>query len=233
MKSETTGFSTILDAPGNVSATKKLSDILGPKVFSFPKPSEMVRILVEQTTNPGDLILDSFAGSGTTGHAVLALNKADGGNRRFILVEMDPKIATEVTAQRLSRVIKGYGETPGLGGGFRFCTLGPTVFDERGKIRDEVSFRDLAHHIFFSETGEPLPKSVNGQSPLIGVLNDTAYYLLYSGNSGEMLSTVTLRKLPKHAGKKVIYGDSCRMSRSQLKNLGVMFKQIPYEIKVT
>jgi adenine-specific DNA-methyltransferase len=79
MKSETTGFSTILDAPGNVSATKTLSDILGPKVFAFPKPEPLIRQLVEQATEQDSLVLDSFAGSGTTGHAVLSLNQQDGG----------------------------------------------------------------------------------------------------------------------------------------------------------
>lgn len=113
MKTETTGFSTVLDAPGNVTATKALSEILGPKVFAFPKPVELVRQLIEQVTDGNSIILDSFAGSGTTGHSVMKLNKEDGGNRRFILVEMDSNICRNVTAERLRRVSQGYKNAKG------------------------------------------------------------------------------------------------------------------------
>jgi len=111
-------------------------------------------------TNPGDLILDSFAGSGTTGHAVMQLNKEDGGNRRFIMVEMDPNICRNVTAERVKRVSEGYtngGGKPveGLGSGFRFATLGDALFDERGNIRNTVRFGDLARHVYFVESGRP------------------------------------------------------------------------------
>ena len=93
MQSSTTGFSTVLDAPGNVEATKELGDLMGPKAFAFPKPSRLIALLIDQAAEPDDLILDSFAGSGTTGHAVLSLNSQDGRNRRFILVEMESSIA--------------------------------------------------------------------------------------------------------------------------------------------
>jgi adenine specific DNA methylase Mod len=77
MQSSTTGFSSVLDAPGNVEATKDLSALMGPKAFAFPKPARLIEILLEQATSPGDLVLDSFAGSGTTGHAVLKINAAN------------------------------------------------------------------------------------------------------------------------------------------------------------
>ena len=106
----------------------------GERVFENPKDHEVIMRLVRYVTKPGDLILDSFAGSGTTGHAVLQLNKDDGGNRRFILIEMEQKICREVTAKRLNRVIEGYEGTLGLGGGFRYCVLGEPLLMSAGEF---------------------------------------------------------------------------------------------------
>ncbi len=108
MQTPTTGFSTVLDAPGNVVATKELSELMGPKAFTFPKPSHLIALLIEQATGPNELVLDSFAGSGTTGEAVLHLNKKDGGNRRFILIEVESSVARDVTIERVRRVAKGF-----------------------------------------------------------------------------------------------------------------------------
>ena len=140
---------------------------------------------------PGDLVLDSFAGSGTTGHAVLQINKIDvGWDRRFILMELDPNIALNIGAERLRRVIQGYTwndqkgnehQEAGLGSGFRFCELGETLFDASGRIRPQVSFTDLAQHVFYSETNRPLPQSARPETPLLGVVDDLAVYLLYNG----------------------------------------------------
>ena len=244
MKSSTTGFSTILDAPGNVTATKELSEILGPKVFVFPKPSEMVRILVEQVSDSDSIILDSFAGTGTTAHAVVRQNNEDGGNRRFILVEMESNICRDVTVERLRRVCTGYtkpdGTTvSGLGGGFRFATLGDPLFDERGNIRNVVRFPDLARHDYFTETGEPLPKQPKASGPLVGVCRRTAIYLLYNGilkdktpDGGNVLTTNILAHLPKHDGPRVIYGTACRIAPERLRNEGIVFKQLPYKLRV-
>ncbi len=244
MKSDTTGFSTILEAPGNVSATKALSEILGPKVFAFPKPVELIEQLIEQVTDANSVILDSFAGTGPTGHAVWQLNKRDGGNRRFILVEMDSNICQNVTAERLRRVCNGFEKTSGpsiegLGGGFRYCRLGTACFDEHGRINAEVTFSDLARHVFFAETGEPLPKQTRGDSSLIGIHKGKAVFLLYNGilndkrlNGGNVLTQGVLEQLPECDGTKVVYGTACRLSPTRLKRENIIFKQIPYEIKV-
>lgn len=117
----------------NSHGTTLLRRILGRTAFPQPKPLALLTYLLSLVRDRDALVLDSFAGSGTTGHAVLALNQADGGNRRFILVEMEPNICRAVTAERLRRVIRGYRyttsagverEVPGLGGGFRYLTLG-------------------------------------------------------------------------------------------------------------
>ncbi len=157
------------DAKKELVSVMSFSD--SQSVFITPKPTRLIQRILQIATNPSDLVLDSFSGSGTTGHAVLKTNKADGGNRRFILVEMEPKIARDITAERVKRVAQGYtnakGEkVEGLGGGFRFCELGEPLFDERGQIKPSVRFADLARHVYFTETGEPLPDRSADFSPL-------------------------------------------------------------------
>jgi site-specific DNA-methyltransferase (adenine-specific)/adenine-specific DNA-methyltransferase len=212
-------------------------------VFTTPKPVRLIEQVLEIATGPNDLVLDSFAGSGTTGHAVLQLNKTDNGNRRFILVEIDSNITHSITSERLSRVIKGYDwkdqndnlrHEEGLGGGFRFCELGPTLFDASGQIRSEVRFPDLATHIFFTETGQPLPAPADGNTPLLGSANGSAVYLLYNGvmrDQGNVLTPQALESLPPFDGPKVVYSDGCKIGRERLRELGVTFKQIPYQIR--
>ena len=192
---------------------EELNQIVGNRHgFDTVKPTLLMKRLLAAVTKNDDIILDSFGGSGTTGQAVSSLNKRDGGNRRFILVEMESKIARDITAERVKRVALGYtnakGEpVAGLGGGFRFCELGEPLFDESGKIRESVRFADLARHVYFTETGEPLPELVgddvrsltsksNGKesqrlltssptkkkkSPVLGVHNGRAVCLLYNG----------------------------------------------------
>ena len=246
MLSDTTGFSTILDAPGNVEATKELADLLGPKAFAFPKPTRLISLIVEQATNPGDLVLDSFAGSGTTGHAVLRLNQQDGGNRRFILVEIDAKIAADITAERVRRVAQGYTNAKGdavsgLGGGFTFVSLGKPLFDENGAIRADVKFAELAEFVFFRETGRPLPKSNRGKrTALLGAHDGRAVYLLFNGiiadrtvNGGNVLTGPVISHLPPHAGPKVIYAAACRLGRARLEAEQITFKQTPYDLQIS
>ena len=216
--------------------------------FDHPKPVELIKTIVELATDDGDLILDSFAGSGTTGHSVLDLNKQDNGARQFILVEMDQAIASDVTAERLRRVINGYdkGGDPdkpveGLGGGFRFCRLGTPLFDEFGDVAAEVTFPDLAAHIFFSETGVPIP--TKAKSELLGTYQGKAIYLLFDEASagapraaaGNVLTPERLAKLPKppkgFEGVRVIYAEGCTVSAARLNAAGAVFKQIPYQVE--
>lgn len=233
----------------NKTASSQLKEIFpNQEVFPTPKPVSLLDRIFALSTQPDDLILDSFAGSGTTGHAVLDLNKQDGGNRRFILVEMDQAIAGDVTAERLRRVINGYdkGGDPakpveGLGGGFRFCRLGVPLFDEFGDVAGEVTFADLAAHIFFSETGVPIPHRAKNE--FLGVFQDRAVYLLFDAahaqtpreTVGNVLTPDRLEALPPAPegfdGVRVIYGEGCTVSAHRLKQAGAVFKQIPYQIE--
>ena len=244
--SKSIGWSTWLDSYGfNSDATRELKDIFGKKPFDTPKPVALIKWLVSLHADDNALVLDSFGGSGTTGHAVLQLNKEDGGNRKFILVEMESNIARDITAERVKRVAQGYtnakGEkVEGLGGGFRFCELGEKMFDESGKIRDTVRFADLARHVYFTETGEPLPRERVGKSPLLGITaGGVAVYLLFNGilkdksvDGGNVLTNATLALLPAHAGPKVIYAAGCRFSRERQKRESITFKQTPYAIRL-
>ena len=216
-------------------------------LFVTPKPTKLIGRILQIATDKDSLILDSFSGSGTTGHAVLKQNEEDGGSRRFLLVEMEESICREFSHKRLSRVIQGHKkktgsqkiEIPALGGGFRFCNLGSSLFDETGQIQEEIKFGDLAAHVYFSETGEPIPKRSTGKTPLLGTHNDTAIYLLYNGiledkspGGGNALTRSVLEKLPRNDGPKVIFGTSCRLGRGLLKREKITFRQIPYELKV-
>ena len=233
------------DEAGHTDEAKKEIDrLLGEHGFDTPKPTRLIERILQIATNPGDLVLDSFAGSGTTGHAVLNLNKADGGNRKFILVELESKIARDITAERVRRIAQGFtnakGETvKGIGGSFRFCELGEPLFDEHGQIKPSVRFADLARHVYFTETGEPLPRERVLKSPLIGECRGVGIYLLFNGilgdksaNGGNILTRAVLAQLPKFDGQKVIYCAGCLLGKDRLQAERIIVRQTPYEIKV-
>jgi hypothetical protein len=155
---------------------------------------------------------------------------------------------SNITAKRLKFVVEGYvkkglkdkiEDIPGLGGGFQYCYLGKTLFDNTGQIAKSVSFIELARFVFFKESGLPLPDEVFGKTPLIGTHNDAAIYLLYNGilgdktpQGGNALTMAVLADLPPHDGPKVVYGTSCRVGVTRLKQENIIFRQIPYELKV-
>ena len=230
----------------NQEATKELNEIIGrADVFDNPKPSRLIFRVLQLGTDKDSLVMDSFGGSGTTGQAVLQLNKADGGSRHFILVEMESKIARDITAERVKRVAQGYtnakGEpVAGLGGSFRFCELGEPLFDEHGQIKPSVRFADLARHVYFTETGEPLPRERVLKSPLIGECRGVGIYLLFNGilgdksaNGGNILTRTVLAQLPKFDGQKVIYCAGCLLGKDRLQAERITIRQTPYEIKVS
>ena len=239
------------DEVGHTDSARKLlkeifSDVKLP--FDNPKAIGLIKRIIQIAGDKDSIIMDSFAGSGTTAHAVMQLNKEDGGDRKFILVELEEDIARDITAKRLKKVIKGYkskgkGKDKGkvvapLGGGFRFCTLGPPLYDDNGHINKEVRFADLAAHIFFSETSMPIPKRAT--TPLLGVCEGRAIYLLYNGimgdkskNGGNVLTPSVLRQLPASPrGKtRMIFGEACLLSPSRLARDNIVFRQIPHEIE--
>ena len=241
--------STVLDSSdvgSTQTATETLKAIMGGEnPFPSPKPPGLIKRIVSLVAGKDDWVLDSFAGSGTTGHAVLQLNKEDGGKRRFVLVEMEKEICRNVAAVRLSRAAAG-GETGGgkpiaaLGGGFRYCKLGRELFDEYRQIARGVKFSDLAAHVFFSETGVPIPKRADGKTPFLGATADKAVYLLFNGvlgdktpAGGNVLNPLTLRTLPTAAKgvARIVYGESCELTKARRKRANIVFRKIPREVK--
>lgn len=211
-------------------------------VFITPKPTRLIQRILQIATDKDSIVLDSFAGSGTTGHAVLKQNAEDGGSRRFILVEMDDNIARTVTAERVKRVASGYTNAKGqavegLGGGFQFCRLSAEpLFDASGQIRGDVRFAQLAEFVWFAETGTGYTGQAD--SPLIGVHEGRAIYLLYNGilkdrsvAGGNVLTGPVFDMLPRFTGPKVIYAAANRMG-GRAARLGLTFKQTPYALEV-
>jgi adenine specific DNA methylase Mod len=244
-------FTIWTDAGTATEGTKQLMEIfLGEKIFDTPKPTRLIQRILQLATEADSLVLDSFAGSGTTAHAVLKQNAEDGGSRRFILVEMGEAIARDVTAERVRRVSQGYrngkgDDVDGLGGGFQFCRLGKELFDARGHVDESVSFAELAKFIWFMETGMGLPpvraskRKADTASPLLGVHEGRAVYLLYNGilkdhsiGGGNTLTTPLLDLLPAHAGPRVVYGARCAIGAERLRKLDVHFKHLPYDLRV-
>ena len=227
-------------------AKKELLDLVdfdtSDDVFITPKPTRLIQRILQIATDKDSLVLDSFAGSGTTGHAVLKQNAEDGGSRRFIQVEMDAGIAKNVTAGRMNRVVTGYtnakgNAVEGLGGGFQFCRLSAEpLFTAEGQIRSDVTFAQLAEFVWFAETGSGY--TGQGDSPLLGVHEGRGIYLLYNGilkdksiAGGNVLTGPVFDVLPKFAGPKVIYAAANRMGARAARE-GITFKQTPYALEV-
>lgn len=218
--------------------------LLGKSKFAYPKPTKLIKALIDsiQMKN-GDIVFDSFAGSGTTAHAVLDQNMEDNIERKYILIEMEKNVASEICAERIRRLCSGYtdikgNEINGLGGGFQYCKLSDApLFDVNGQIRSDVSFAQLADFVWFVETGTGFTGKVN--SPLLGIDEGRAVYLLYNGilkdrsvDGGNVLTNPMLMELPKHDGPKVIYAAACRLGAKRLNQLEIVFKQTPYALDV-
>ena len=224
----------------------------GTEVFETPKPETLVQRILEIATNPGDLVLDSFLGSGTTAAVAHKMG------RRWIGIEMGEHAVTHC-APRLRKVIEG--EPGGIsgrvgwkgGGGFRFYRLGPPVFDEEGQVRRDIRFPILAAHVWFSETGRPWHGTAEGTdgSPVLGVHDGHAYALLYNGilgdrrpRGGNVLTRATLdavraevaRSHPDLPGAHpeyplTVYGELSRLGPATLARERIVFKQTPYDIR--
>ena len=214
--------------------------------FDNPKPVGLINRILQIACNSNDIILDSFAGSGTTAHAVLALNKEDGGNRKFILVECED-YADTITAERVRRVINGVENAKdetlrnGLGGSFTYCTLGEPI-DEEGMLTGEIlpTYEALADYIAYTATGNALTAISEQEDYCFGETDDIRFYLIYeptlqflesnkSALDGERAEQIA--KACKKTGKKAyVYAPQKFISQKELTDLGITFCQLPYNI---
>ena len=228
-------------------ANEELATVMGKGVFNNPKGTKLIqRVFQTANLSPDDIILDSFAGSGTTAHAVLALNKADGGNRKFILVECEG-YADTITAERVRRVINGVENAKdetlrnGLGGSFTYCTLGEPI-DEEGMLTGEnlPTYEALADYIAYTATGNALTAISEQEDYCFGETNDLRFYLIYeprleflesnaSALDGERAEQIA--KACKETGKKAyVYAPQKFISQKELTDMGITFCQLPYNI---
>jgi adenine-specific DNA-methyltransferase len=218
----------------NDEARKEVKAVFAPNnPFDTPKPTRLIERILQIATDKSSIILDSFAGSGTTAHAVLNLNKQDGGNRKFILVEMEDYAET-ITAERVRRVIDGYGEgknaVEGTGGSFSYYELGPELLKD-GFINEDVSEQTIREYLYYTETNHALPQSNNGHPAHLGNFEGVAYYFLYNKDETTTLDATFLASISEKADRYVIYADNCIMPQKFLFDHDITFKKIPRDIR--
>lgn len=201
--------------------------------FNYAKPIRLIEYLLTISQTEKDaIVLDSFAGSGTTTHAVLNMNKADGGHRKFILVEM-MDYADSITAERVKRVIRGYGEgknaVEGTSGNFSFYDLGkPLLVGDC--LNEAVAPEKIREYIWFMETKQPYASPSGGNPYYLGKHNSTGYYFYYEPQRVTVLDYAFLSTIMEKADGTVIYADRCSISEEKLAKMGVTFKKIPRDI---
>ena len=214
-------------------ATQEVAAILGKAVFDYPKPVRLLNRIFRLTASPDALILDSFAGSGTTAHAVLNMNKADGGSRKFILVEM-MDYAESITAERVKRVINGYGSgkqaVEGTGGDFTFYDLGPVLLLPNGNLNEEVGVAKIREYVYFMETKTALHEENPDEPYFMGIHVDSAYYFYYEKERLTTLNREFLHRIKIKASQYTIYADQCTLSSAELERWHITFKKIPRDI---
>ena len=205
----------------------------GTAVFDTPKPPRLIERILHIATEESDIILDSFAGSGTTAHATLLMNQ-NTGHRKFILIEM-LDYADSITAERVKRVISGYGEgknaVKGTGGNFSFYDLGDTLLLPDGNLNEDVGEAKIRDYIWYTETKEPMTDDVSTDEPYcLGTSRDTAYYFYYKKDEITTLDYDFLSTVKTKAAGYIIYADLCTISDEELKKWNITFKKIPRDI---
>ncbi len=237
--------------PTNEDATKEMINIFGRPLFTNPKPSGLIKNLIQAVTynDKNAIILDSFAGSGTTAHAVLDLNKEDGGHRKFILVECED-YADKITAERVRRVIKGAPKAKeeklkkGLGGSFAYCALGEEINEENLiKGKSLPSYKALSSYVYYVATGQTLDKPLENEDFYIGrSAKGTAFFVIYKPNIKFLRSRESALNLDrKEKIQKVIQQKKCKKavvfapvhyfeSARELASEGIIFCQLPFAI---
>ena len=212
--------------------TKEIQKIFTNKIFDTPKPTTLLENIFSVATDKNAIILDSFAGSGTTAQAVLNLNKADGGNRKFILVEMEDYAET-ITSERVKRVINGYGNVEGTGGDFNYYELGECLFDEDRNLNENLHVATLRDYIWYVETKDALPIDTNEfhhQPYFLDKYQETAYFFIYEREHITTLDYDFLEHVNIQAEQYVMYADNCTLSEAFRREKHIIFKKIPRDI---
>ena len=210
-------------------------------VFNTVKPTSLIRHILQIATDKDSIILDSFAGSGTTAHAVLALNKEDGGNRRFVLIECEDYVDS-ITAERVRRVIKGVPSAKdkslkeGLGGTFSYFKLGKPMRQE--SLLDGSNLPDyekLASYLYFTATGEEFtPDQLRRDRWFIGRSRLYDVFLIYEPDVEKLkdmaLTLEVARKLPRTQRNKLVFAPTKYVEPELLHRYRITFQQLPFQI---
>ena len=230
-------FKNLITGILNADASSRMKAIFQAKVFEYAKPIELIEFLFKTIRlDPSSIILDSFAGSGTTAQAVLNLNKQDGGNRKFILVEMED-YADNITAERVRRVINGYGEgknaVDGTGGDFNYYELGPEMLLD-GNLNENQPVENIRNYIYYTETNSVIDTAAvaeNGNEFFLGNHDNAAYYLFYKKSEVTTLDFEFLGTIRQKSERYVIYADNCVLSKDFLFKHNIVFKKIPRDVR--
>lgn len=222
------------DVSHSQGGKKELNHIIEGNVFDSPKPYQLIQKVLDISTNKNDIILDSFAGSGTTAHAVLNLNKQDGGNRKFILIEMED-YADSITAERVKRVTQGYGEgkkrVEGTGGAFDYYQLGLPLFDKDNNLNEAVGVDKIREYIWYSETRSAYKdQHQDDWKYFLGKKNQSVYYFIYQKKQITTLDFDSLSQIKTEAEHYIIYADNCLLPKDFMKDKNIIFKKIPRNI---
>lgn len=200
--------------------------------FPNPKPVGTLERVLSIASDKNSIILDSFAGSGTTAHAVMNLNKEDGGNRKFILVEMED-YANNITAERVKRVANGYGKdkraVEGTGGSFDYYELGLPLFDKDQNLNEKVALEKIKEYIWFSETRTSYIEP-NAEKHFLGKKDESVYYFLYEKDRLTTLDYDSLELVQTKGEQYIIYADNCLLPKEFMAKKNIIFKKIPRDI---
>lgn len=203
------------------------------RMFDFSKPANLITKFIDAASHfdKRAIVLDSFAGSGTTAHAVLNLNKKDGGNRKFILVEMED-YADNITAERVRRVMKGYADTDGTGGAFDFYELGETMFNADGSLNEAVGEDRIREYVYYTDTKQYLSRKREAKNPyLLDTWNGVGYYLYYEKGKETTLNYDKLSIIKEKAERYIVYADTCTLDKDYMTEHNITFRKIPRDIQ--
>lgn len=200
--------------------------------FDTEKNVLLIERIIKWITSSNDIILDAFAGSGTTAHAVLNMNKQDGGYRKFIMIEMMDYSDT-ITAERIKRVIDGYGEgkkaVSGTGGSFSYYELGAPIFNG-DNLNEDIGEDEIRKYVYFTETKQPLETRKEDEPYYMGTHMDVSYYFIYEKDRITTLNRDFLHTVKTKSDGYVMYADLCTLSQRELENWHITFKKIPRDI---
>ena len=230
----------------NEEADTELEEIFGSDKFNYPKPTSLIKYLINMVCNENDIILDSFAGSGTTAHAVLDLNREDGGNRKFILIECED-YADTITAERVHRVINGVPDArdealrEGLGGSFTYCTLGKPIEVEVMLTGEALpSYSALAANLLYTTAGVSVGADKLESKNDDGLFHSddkNDYYLIYKPDLEYLRSNAAILNLERAESirdashendkKAIIYAAGNYIGQRELAQMGIIFCQLP------